>query len=107
MSTWWCSARFLNAEGENKLRMILEKRRIESLVPAGYNPRKDLEPGDSEYEKIKQSLEEFGYVDPIIINQDSTIIGGHQRWKVLRDLGYDVIDCVIADMPKDYNAPRK
>jgi len=44
---------------------------------------------------------EFGYVDPIIVNKDMTIIGGHQRYKVLVDLGYDELDCVVVDLPKD------
>ena len=81
--------------------MVIEKRKLNELVPAAYNPRRDLQPGDSEYEKIRSSLETFGYVDPIIVNQDGTIIGGHQRWKVLGDLGHDEIDCVIVDLAKD------
>lgn len=80
--------------------MEIEKKPINNLIPANYNPRKDLKPGDSEYEKIKMSIEEFGYVDPIIINRDNTIIGGHQRWKVLKDLGYTDIDCVVVDVDK-------
>ena len=38
---------------------------IDRLKPATYNPRKDLKPGDPAYEKIKRSLHDFGYVDPI------------------------------------------
>lgn len=57
--------------------MQFRKLKIDSLIPAKYNPRKDLKPGDKEYEKIKNSLTEFGYVDPIIVNSDLTIIGGH------------------------------
>ena len=51
--------------------MIIEKIKVEQLIPADYNPRKDLQPGDSEYEKIKRSLEEFGYVDPSHLEQDN------------------------------------
>ena len=80
--------------------MEFKKLKIEDLIPASYNPRKDLKPGDKEYEKIKNSVNEFGYVDPVIVNKDMTIIGGHQRLKVLKDLGYKEVDCVIVDVDK-------
>ncbi|MCQ4922209.1 site-specific DNA-methyltransferase [Tissierella carlieri] len=80
--------------------MRFEKRDVNTLIPAGYNPRKDLKPGDKEYEKIKNSITEFGYVDPIIINTDNTIIGGHQRLKVLKDLGFTEVDCVVIEIDK-------
>jgi len=80
--------------------MQIEKRRLDSLYPAVYNPRKDLRPGDPEYEKIKRSIQEFDCVDPLIINADGTIIGGHQRWKVLRDLGYTEVECSIVSLDK-------
>ena len=65
------------------------------LRPAAYNPRKKLKPGDKEYEKIKNSILEFGYVEPIIVNYDMTVIGGHQRLTVLKDLGYSEVQCVV------------
>ena len=80
--------------------MEFKKLKINSLIPASYNPRKKLKPGDAEYEKIKNSITEFGYVDPIIVNSDMTIIGGHQRWSVLKALGYDEVDCVVIKIDK-------
>jgi DNA (cytosine-5-)-methyltransferase len=77
-----------------------EKRKLNELVAADYNPRKALTPEDSEYQKIKRSIEEFGYVDPIIINEDGTIIGGHQRCTVLKDLGYEEVDVVVVSLDK-------
>ena len=74
--------------------MLIEKIKTKQLIPAEYNPRKDLKPGDPEYEKLKRSLEEFGYVEPIIVNYDMTVIGGHQRLTVLKDLGYTEVQCV-------------
>lgn len=74
---------------------------INKLKPAEYNPRIDLKPGDKEFEKIRKSIEEFGYVDPVIINKDGTIIGGHQRYKVLKDIGYTEIECIVIDIDKD------
>lgn len=77
--------------------MEFKKLKINDLKPAAYNPRKALKPGDKEYEKIKKSISEFGYVDPVIVNDDMTVIGGHQRLTVLKDLGYTEIDCVVID----------
>lgn len=50
---------------------------VSELKPAEYNPRKKLKPGDKEYEKIKNSIQEFGFADPLVVNADMTIIGGH------------------------------
>ena len=61
---------------------------VSVLKPAAYNPRKKLKPGDKEYEKIKNSIEEFGFADPLVVNSDMTIIGGHQRLNVAIELGY-------------------
>ncbi len=80
----------------------VEKRKLTELLPAEYNPRKKLQPGDKEYEKIKRSIEKFGYIDPIIINKDGTIIGGHQRYSVLEELGYEEIDVVVVDLDKEH-----
>jgi len=81
--------------------MNIEKRKLDDLIPAEYNPRKQLKPGDAEYEKIKKSLIHFGYVDPIIINKDGTIIGGHQRASVMKQLGTEEAECVVVDLSKE------
>lgn len=81
--------------------MNIEKRLISDLKPADYNPRKALTPEDAEYQKIKRSIETFGYIDPIIINSDGTIIGGHQRHTVLTDLGYTEVDVVVLNLNKE------
>lgn len=81
--------------------MEIKELSLKELKPAAYNPRKKLKKGDKEYEKIKQSLLKFGYVDPIIVNNDMTVIGGHQRLTVLKDLDYETAKCVIVDLPKE------
>ena len=70
------------------------------LKPAEYNPRKKLKPGDKEYEKIKNSIEEFGFADPLVVNSDMTIIGGHQRLTVAMELGYTEVPCAVVDIDK-------
>lgn len=80
----------------------MEIRKIETskLIPATYNPRKDLQSKDEEYQKIKRSITEFGFVSPLIINKDMTVIGGHQRLKVLKELGFTELECIIVDLDK-------
>lgn len=79
--------------------MNIEKLPIEKVKASEYNPRKDLKPGDAEYEKLKRSITEFGYVEPIIFNKTTgNVVGGHQRLKVLKDLGYIEVDCVVVEL---------
>ena len=81
--------------------MEFRKIKIADLIPASYNPRKKLKPGDKEYQKIKNSIMEFGYVEPVIVNSDMTIIGGHQRVSVLSDLGYGNYSALSKKSPKN------
>ena len=82
--------------------MVIEKKNPADLLPADYNPRKDLKPGDPEYEKLKRSLEQFGYVEPVIWNKATgRVVGGHQRLKVLIDMGITEVECVVVDLPDD------
>lgn len=76
--------------------MEIRTLKATELHPADYNPRKDLQPEDAEYQKLKNSIEAFGYVEPIIWNETTgTIVGGHQRLKVLLEAGETDIECVV------------
>lgn len=86
------------AGAEHKL--VRERRALNTIYPADYNPRKALKPSDPEFKNIERSLREFGYCDPIIINRDGTIIGGHQRATVLKTLGYTEADVIVLDVSK-------
>ena len=82
--------------------MIIETKKLQELIPADYNPRKDLQPGDPEYEKLKRSIDEFGYVDPIIWNKRTgRICGGHQRFKILKAQGVEEAEVVIVDFDEE------
>ena len=79
--------------------MVIQTLPVGKLIPADYNPRKDLKPGDPEYEKLKRSITEFGYVEPVIWNKTTGhVVGGHQRLKVLIDTGITEVECVVVEM---------
>lgn len=79
---------------------------IKKLNPALYNPRKSLNAYDKEFEKLKNSIQTFGYVEPIIVNKKPTgeyvIIGGHQRYAVLSHLGYAKVECVVLQLDDNH-----
>ncbi len=77
--------------------MNIVRKKIKDLNPATYNPRIIT---DDEYEGLKNSLRTFGLVEPIVINKDNTIIGGHQRTRAWEELGNTEIDCYIVDLDK-------
>ena len=82
--------------------MVIERKHTAELLPADYNPRKNLKPGDAEYEKLKRSIEQFGYVEPVIWNKTTGfVVGGHQRLKVLLDMGITEVDCVVVELDSE------
>lgn len=79
--------------------MEIRTLKATELKAAVYNPRKDLQPEDTEYKKLRRSMEEFGYVEPIIWNERTgNVVGGHQRLKVLLEQGKEEIECVVTDL---------
>ena len=78
---------------QSELRM--ERRRLSDLLPAEYNPRVALGPEDKEFQDLVTSIQTLGYAEPILINEDGTIIGGHQRYNALLYLGWTEADVVI------------
>lgn len=76
--------------------MEIRTLKAAQLKPADYNPRRDLQPEDAEYQKLRRSMEEFGYVEPIIWNERTgRVVGGHQRLKVLLEKGAEEIEAVV------------
>lgn len=76
--------------------MEIRKVKVSDLRPAEYNPRQDLKPGDCEYEKIARSIDEFGYVEPIVWNETTgNIVGGHQRLKILIERGETEVEVSV------------
>lgn len=81
--------------------MHIKKMKLSDLKVAEYNPRVNLKPGMQEYEKLKQSILEFGFVDPPIYNiQTGNLVGGHQRVAVARELGlFNEIEVSVVNLP--------
>ena len=101
--------------------MRVETKKLSDLNPAGYNPRRDLQPRDNEYKKLKTSILEFGILEAIVINERTgNMVGGHQKLKIMCELGGEPIieygkndkpqligvregitDCIIVDLPPE------
>ncbi|MFK4568126.1 ParB N-terminal domain-containing protein [Enterococcus sp. UD-01] len=83
--------------------MEIIKMKIAELKAADYNPRIDLEPGMEEYEKLKRSLLEFGFVEPPIFNKRTgNLVGGHQHVAVAKEINLcEEIDVSLIDLPLD------
>lgn len=79
--------------------MKIETINISKINPAIYNPRKDLKPGDPEYEHLKKSINEFGLIDPLIWNKRTgNLVGGHQRLKILKEQGIKCVEVSVVDL---------
>ncbi len=81
--------------------MRIEKLSISSITPANYNPRK-ISP--DELNKLRNSIQKFGYVEPIIYNKRTgKIVGGHQRFKILKEIlaPEELVDVVIVDLDEN------
>jgi len=76
------------------MQWLNETRNIEDLAEAKYNPRKMSR---KQAKDLNTSLEKFSLVDPIIINLDGTIIGGHMRCKVLKKQGVSTVEVRVPD----------
>lgn len=83
-----------------KLQSIIIKRvPFTKIKTASYNPRVDLKPGDPEYKKLLKSLIKSNYVDPMIWNRRTgNLVGGHQRLKILKQLGVTAAQVVVQDL---------
>jgi DNA modification methylase len=78
----------------------IRKIPISKIKPSIYNPRRNLQPGDPEYEKLLKSINEFDCVEPLVWNRRTgNLIGGHQRLKILLARGDTEVTCSVVDLP--------
>lgn len=71
---------------------IIEKR-LEALRPYEHNPRKN----DKAVEKVAESIREFGFKVPIVIDENGEIVAGHTRYRAAQALEMETIHCIVAD----------
>lgn len=72
---------------------------LDQIKPAVYNPRVELKPGDPEWEQLARSMDEFGVVEPLVWNQRTgNLVGGHQRFAILKHRGETQFDVSVVDM---------
>ncbi len=92
----------MNNKNTKDLKIEITWRKINELIPAEYNPRKLTE---KEYEDIKNGLDSFGFVDPIVINRHpdrkNVIVGGHMRINVYKKMGKKEVPCVHVELEKE------
>jgi DNA modification methylase len=73
--------------------MKIETIKTAELVPYDKNPRIN----DNAVDLVANSIREFGFKQPIVIDKNKVIIAGHTRWKAAKQLGLDEVPCVLAD----------
>lgn len=80
--------------------MNVQDVEVGKLKKASYNPRK-ITPED--FEQIKKSIEEFGFVQPLVVNsaagREGIIIGGHQRFEVAKKMGLETVPVFWVSIP--------
>lgn len=76
--------------------MLIRTVDINELHESVFNPRIKLEKTSREYRQIATSIQEFGLVEPLVVNEyNMRVIGGHQRLQVLKDSGATEVECVM------------
>ena len=79
--------------------MKIRKVPVGEIKPAAYNPRKDLQPGDPEYERLRRSIGRFDIVEPLVWNKKTgNLVGGHQRFKILLERGDKKVEVSVVDL---------
>lgn len=71
--------------------MKIETRKLTEIKPYPNNPRKN----DQAVEAVSESIQQCGYVAPIIVDENNVILAGHTRYKALKRLGYTEADVVV------------
>lgn len=71
---------------------IIDKKVVD-LIPYDKNPRKNEEA----VQYVKESIREFGFKVPIIIDKDNVIVAGHTRLLGAKELGLETVPCIVAD----------
>lgn len=79
--------------------MKLKTVKLGDLKLPEYNPRVDVHASPSFHAALSRSISEFGYVEPIIVNERTgNIVGGSQRARILAEQGVEEVEAVVVDL---------
>ena len=67
--------------------------KINRIIPYEKNPRKN----DISVDKVAESIKQFGFKVPLVVDKNNVIVTGHTRFKAAKKLGYKEVPCIIAD----------
>lgn len=73
--------------------MEIKNLNIDELIPYEKNPRKN----DDAVQYVAESIKQFGFKVPIIIDKNNVIVAGHTRLKAAKELGLKQVPCIVAD----------
>ena len=73
--------------------MLITQRKITEIKPYEKNPRKN----DEAVKYVAESIKQFGFKVPIVIDSHDIIVAGHTRWKAAKKLGLSEVPCIVAD----------
>lgn len=73
--------------------MEIQERRLGDIRPYEKNPRKN----DAAVKYVAESIKEFGFKVPIVIDKNGVIVAGHTRYKAARKLKLETVPCIVAD----------
>lgn len=73
--------------------MKIVMQSVDDLIPYENNPRNN----EAAISKVAESIREFGFKVPIIVDKDNTIIAGHTRVKACNVLGIEKVPTIVAD----------
>ena len=71
----------------------ITKKPIADLIPYSRNPRRN----DEAVPMVMNSIKEFGFKVPIVIDKNNIIVCGHTRFKAALKLGLETVPCIVAD----------
>jgi DNA modification methylase len=78
--------------------MKIEERKIDEIIPYHKNAKKHK---DSQVKKIANSIAEFGFNQPIVVDSNNVIIVGHGRYLAAKKLGMPTVPVMELDLPED------
>lgn len=83
------------SQSSKEITFEIKSMPIDSIIPYWRNPRDN----SLAVEKVKESIQAYGYQQPILVDKKMTIIAGHTRYRALMLLGYTEIPVIVSDMP--------